>query len=99
MNRIGFIRKNILKLITFFQIKCLKFEDEGLYLLFTRLHYRTFFNRSLIKDAIKENKSFRQAQHRHTCMVIDIVYNGNKRLYRPISTAFSKNLLLESRSF
>lgn len=100
-SQIGFLRKLVLKAITFLQVACLK-QDNDLYYPLTKLHYKVFFGKSLVDDAVQNTVEFRAATLRHVAMVMIEVHgitqkSKSKTLSRGIANAFRKNLLLEAR--
>ena len=95
---IGFFTKILLKVITFLQEACLK-QDNDLYYPLTKLHFRLFFGKNLVEEAVNNSMEFRVAAVRHIAMVMTIVHKtqkGKKGLARAIGRAFQKNLLLEA---
>lgn len=97
---IGFLKKTLLKVITFFQEQSLRQENTDFYYKLVRWHYRLYFGYPL-EEALTNGPTMRAAQHRHACMVLAKVYPNagpalQKSIYRLAKRSFAKNLMLRT---
>lgn len=101
--KIGFIRKTLLKLITKLQEITIKKDNRNIYMYLTKLHFKLYFKKNLVDEALDNSKEFKSAANRHANMVMILVLNkktGSKSktlqsLFVNIKKAFQKDLLLE----
>lgn len=95
---IGFFRKQVLKLITKFQELAIKSDDRDMYLFLTKLHFRLYYKKSLVGEALKESIEFKKAAKRHANMVMVILHptSKHKKVLHPYAkNSFQKDLLLD----
>jgi len=98
--KIGFIRKQLLRLLTKLQSLTLINNNDSAYLFLTEIHFMLFFRKKLKEEAYKNSREFRKASHRHACMVIDHIFHhctdkSKDHLYFSIRESFHKNLILD----
>lgn len=96
---IGFIRKAVLKLLTKLQEVAIKSQDSSIYLALTKLHFKLYFKKNLVKEAVLNSQEFRVAAKRHGNMTITLLHGNSKRksyLHSKISEAFQKDLILKA---
>lgn len=99
---VNFFMQLIFKLLTFLQKATVKQHNVTFYYNLTKLHFKLYFGKSLAKEAIENSREFQIAQHRHGCMVVDILMEEkasaeNKAgYYNLVIETFQKNLLLEA---
>ena len=93
----------IFKLLTWFQETTIKQEKIDFYYFFTKLHFRLYYGKNLVKEAVKESREFQNAQRRHICMLMTYI-KADRKLSGPTlhyevmaAISFQKNLLLEAR--
>ena len=97
---VGFVKKLLLKFLTFLQVGMLKQDNDDFYYLLTKLHFKLFFGKNLVEEAGEYTSEFRRAKRRHSGMVISVFYPNNpnkKQLSLIIEDSFTKNLLLETK--
>ena len=99
--KIGFFKKILLKLITKLQEISIKSNNTDFYLMLTGLHFKMYFKKDLIEEALDDSKEFNMAANRHANMVMVKVYDrknknlDNNLLYEMAKKTFKKNLLLK----
>jgi hypothetical protein len=66
---------------------------------FTKLHFRLYYGKNLVEEAVKNSKEFKRAQRRHVGMTLVLKFkpNPSRRVADLISSSFQKNLLLEAK--
>ena len=100
----NFLMVLIFKLLTFLQEATLKQDNVDFYYKITKLHFKLYFKKDLVEEALVKSREFQIAQHRHGCMVVSgthIVGSPNldqskRNLYKHTIRAFEQNLLLDS---
>lgn len=99
--KIGLFKKLLLKLITKLQEVSIKSDNVDTYLMLTGLHFKIYFKKDLIEEALKDSKEFNIAAKRHANMVLVNIYNQKEKnrssiiKYKLAKIAFRKDLLLQ----
>jgi len=94
---ISFLKKMVLKLLTFFQENTIKQDNVELYYKFTKLHFRVYFGYPLNYNAPVISKI--RVADRHAKMVLNLLYPNvvNKdMIYCNAYESFLKNLAAET---
>ena len=104
---IGFFRKLILKGLTKLQEKTIK-KNLRSYMFFTALHFKLFYKKDLVIEAVNNSEEFKKAAQRHGNMVMvlslkitpqgryrndNFLYN-NVKVYNKVKQVFRSNLIL-----
>lgn len=95
---IGFFKKLLLILLTKFQeVLITNDADHDFYYKITKLHFKLYFKRDLVEEALQDSPEFRSAQHRHLCIYLKH-HKGNLSKFgkKCVKNAFRDNLLLQS---
>lgn len=98
MEKIGFLRKYLLVLLTKLQELTLKLDDREFYMLFTRLHFKLYYKKDLFKEFTKDSVKYKSAQERHGRMVASILHsesNSHLKIKQLAKESFSKDLSLQ----
>lgn len=96
---IGLLRQLVLRVLTFLQEATLKQDNHDMYYSLTKLHFKLYFGKNLVEEAVQNSREFRAAQRRHTAMIMLLalkIEKRNKRIEDRVAGAFQKNLLLEA---
>jgi len=91
-NKIGFIRKNLLKLLTRMQEIAIKSEFVFLYAVFTHIHFYLYFGVTIkeCRSAMDDYRynAFNSLLDRHIAMVRNVNYNNGGPKYGLRSSLF-----------
>jgi len=97
---VKFMRKMLLKIITRLQEFVWYRVWNTPYYFLTKLHFKIFFGKNLVTEAVENSREFRLAQKRHVEMTLAALYDhkiDNPVIERAIASSFQKNLLLEAK--
>lgn len=94
---IGFFRKIFLMFLTSLQEMLIRNdEDLDMYFRVTKLHFKVFFRKNLLEEAMNNSREFRAAQKRHVAMYHHNCRPiGGKNHELLVSRTFRDNVLLE----
>jgi len=95
--KIGFIRKLILIFLTKLQEVLIQNDNyHDLYFSVTKLHFKLYFRKSLLEEAVNNSSEFRAAQKRHVAIYHHKCRNiGGKNHELLVSRTFRDNLILQ----
>lgn len=99
--KINLIKKLLLKLITKLQEVSIKGDNVDIYLMLTGLHFKIYFEKDLVEEALINSKEFDIAAKRHANMVLVNIYNQKEKNvsniieYKLAKRAFRQGLLLK----
>ena len=96
MNKKGFFKRNLLKVITYLQEKTLVLNDIDFYMLLTKLHFKLSFGKNLVEEAVQGTSEYKMAEHRHVCMCHNLI-SSSKKFHPMYRNAFKSNLEVEAR--
>ena len=96
-SEIGFLKKLILKFLTKLQELHLKNGKANKYLRVTKLHFKLYFGKDLVEEAVLNSEEFKLAKKRHMAMSVVNSFNGNAAKWKKqMGETFHSNLLLEA---
>ena len=99
-DKVGFLKKTVLKLLTRMQTVAIKGDNSGIYLVLTKLHFWLYFGKSLEAEALIGSPAFKAAADRHGSMVVSLLHGESKRkkyIFELATESFQKDLILKAR--